>query len=175
MKVDKSQWITRPICELFNLQMGKTPSRKELHLWEGGDVPWVSISDMNSKNIYETKEMLPMSTIKSCNVPIVPSNTVIMSFKLTIGKVSILGIDAVHNEAIISIFPFVLSVFSPSFVHYSFFTLLLFGSSRFLVTLRLFVSILCKRCFFYIMIKNLHIIDRTPERRSSPCSNEFCF
>ena len=33
-----------------------------------------------------------------------PVGTMIMSFKLTIGKMSILGIDAVHNEAIISIF-----------------------------------------------------------------------
>lgn len=30
-----------------------------------------------------------------------------MSFKLTVGKTSILGIDAVHNEAIISIFPII--------------------------------------------------------------------
>ena len=35
-----------------------------------------------------------------------PKGTLIMSFKLTIGKVSYLGIDATNNEAIISIFPF---------------------------------------------------------------------
>ena len=34
------------------------------------------------------------------------AGTMIMSFKLTVGRVSILDIDAVHNEAIISIYPF---------------------------------------------------------------------
>lgn len=34
------------------------------------------------------------------------SGTLIMSFKLTVGRVSILGVNAIHNEAIISIFPY---------------------------------------------------------------------
>lgn len=36
-----------------------------------------------------------------------PQGSLIMSFKLTIGRTSILGIDAYHNEAIITINPYV--------------------------------------------------------------------
>ena len=55
-----------------------------------------------------TKEYISQKALseKFGNV-IVPIGTLIMSFKLTIGKVSMLGIDAVHNEAIISIYPYI--------------------------------------------------------------------
>ena len=71
-------------------------------------MPWVSIADMVPNGItIDTKEKISDLAVKDCLQKCVsPKGTLIMSFKLTIGKVSYLGVDATHNEAIISIFPF---------------------------------------------------------------------
>ena len=104
---DSWEWVR--FSNLVNFSMGKTPPRKETEYWENPIYPWVSIADMPADGtVLSTKEKVNQyaadNTFKS---GISPIGTLIMSFKLTVGKVSILGIDAYHNEAIISIFPFV--------------------------------------------------------------------
>lgn len=93
--------------EIVNFDIGKTPPRSELKYW-GKDYNWVSIADMISNGyIEETKEKIIQFALKErFKLDLVPKGTLLMSFKLTIGKVSILNIDAVHNEAIISIKPY---------------------------------------------------------------------
>ena len=92
---------------LVNYKMGKTPPRGEKSFWSN-DYNWVSISDMiDGKEINETKEMVSQKAyVNIFNNDISPKGTLLMSFKLTIGKVSILDIDSFHNEAIISIYPY---------------------------------------------------------------------
>lgn len=94
--------------EIIKYYMGKTPPRAEEEWW-GNDVPWVSIADMpESGHIVLTKEKVTKSALlKKFGNKISKAGTLLMSFKLTIGRVSILDIDAVHNEAIISIFPYI--------------------------------------------------------------------
>lgn len=106
MRVDKTKWTTKQISSFFDLQMGRTPSRKSLELWENGDTPWVSIADMSgTRFISSTKEKLSAATIKQCNIPIIPVGTVIMSFKLTIGKTCITNVPLTTNEAIMAFYP----------------------------------------------------------------------
>ena len=102
-------WVWIRFKNLVQFSLGKTPERVDSSYWNSNDCPWVSIADMEDKTtLSKTKECISQKALKvKFGNTYSPIGTLIMSFKLTIGKVSILGIDAVHNEAIISIFPFV--------------------------------------------------------------------
>ena len=90
--------------DIFDLQMGKTPSRSNLEYWNTTDYKWISIADLTktSKYIFETKEYLSKSAIKDSGIKVIPANTVVMSFKLSIGKTAITKEDMYSNEAIMA-------------------------------------------------------------------------
>ena len=101
------EWIR--FKDLVDYSMGKTPPRKETEYWSNGTLPWVSIADLVADGtVTGTKECVnSFAAENTFKGKISKAGTLLMSFKLTVGKVSILGIDAFHNEAIISIYPFV--------------------------------------------------------------------
>lgn len=90
--------------ELFDLQMGKTPSRNNLDYWNTKDNKWISIADLSKceKYITDTKEYISNIAIKESDINPIPANTVVMSFKLSIGKTAITKEVIYSNEAIMS-------------------------------------------------------------------------
>ncbi|ACV24091.1 restriction endonuclease subunit S [Methanocaldococcus fervens] len=100
------RWKWVKFENIVDFKMGKTPKRSEKRYWENGVYHWVSIGDMQDKYINTTKEKISEEAFREVfKGKIVPKGTLLMSFKLTIGRTAILNIDAVHNEAIISIYP----------------------------------------------------------------------
>ena len=95
----REDWDIRLFKDVFDLQMGKTPDRKNFSLFEG-DNTWVSIKDLDSKYISSSKECISDEAAK--NIKLVKRGTVIMSFKLTVGKTAIAGKDLYTNEAIMA-------------------------------------------------------------------------
>ncbi|HDI3271507.1 TPA: restriction endonuclease subunit S [Vibrio cholerae] len=102
------KWVRFP--DVAHYGPGKTPATKNSLYWDetGSGIPWVSIADLNDKST------VSVSTKKVSNIAVeqvfkrtpIPAGTMLMSFKLTVGKASILNVDAFHNEAIISVFPY---------------------------------------------------------------------
>jgi len=90
------------------LNIGKTPPRDDSRYWLNAKRNWVSISDMtNYGRIKTTKEQISEEAANSLMRESSPINTLLMSFKLTVGRTAILDIEAYHNEAIVSIYPYI--------------------------------------------------------------------
>lgn len=97
-------WKKNRADTFFNMSIGKTPPRAEKQWFtdEGNGTPWISISDMGNSGTYvfDTAEKLTADAISKHNVKVVPADTVLVSFKLTVGRVSITTTDMCTNEAI---------------------------------------------------------------------------
>lgn len=102
------EWAVLP--QICDYGPGKTPSTKNSMYWEEAQtgIPWVSISDMEHlKTLTQTaKRITSRAATDVFRCEPVPAGTMIMSFKLTLGKISKLGVDAYHNEAIIALHPY---------------------------------------------------------------------
>ena len=106
--------------ELFDLQMGKTPSRSVTEYWESGNNKWISIADLSKcgKYIYDTKECLSDIAVPESGIKQIPANTVVMSFKLSIGKTAITSEPMYSNEAIMSFRDRKLVQLLPEYIYY---------------------------------------------------------
>lgn len=97
-------WEKLSAESFFNITIGKTPPRAEnqwfTDMYKG--VPWVSISDMGDCGIFifTTTEGLTNEAVEKHKVKIIPAGTILLSFKLTVGRVSIATTNMCTNEAI---------------------------------------------------------------------------
>ncbi len=98
------RWTVTKTGSLFDIGIGKTPPRAERHWFshDPGDVPWMSIKDLGRTDIYisQVSEYLTPEAVERFRVRRVPDGTVVLSFKLTVGRSAITDGEMVSNEAI---------------------------------------------------------------------------
>lgn len=96
-------WEKKKAIDFFTMSIGKTPPRAEKQWFvdEKEGIPWVSISDMKGTTfICSTSEGLTKEACDKFKVKIVPAGTILLSFKLTVGRVSLANMCVCTNEAI---------------------------------------------------------------------------
>ena len=92
------EWEKYHLGDISLIGKGFTPSTSNPSFWDG-DLKWLSIADMNQgKYINQTTKKITSDGSK--NKEPVKKGTLLMSFKLSIGKLGILTEDMYTNEAI---------------------------------------------------------------------------
>lgn len=97
-------WSVGKLGEEFDITIGRTPPRIEQEWFStiSTGKKWISIKDIGNSGtyIFNTSEYLTDEAITKFNIPIIPENTTILSFKMTVGKLTITTEDMLSNEAI---------------------------------------------------------------------------
>lgn len=91
------EWEVKRLGDLCDISMGRTPPRLNAAMWGDGYV-WLSIADMNGKFVSSSKEEITNLAISGMKA--VAKGTLMMSFKLSIGRLCFAGCDLYTNEAI---------------------------------------------------------------------------
>ncbi len=97
-------WATASTGQISEVGIGKTPPRKEPE-WFSDDprhYRWISIRDMGQSDAFarRSSETLTPAAIERFNIRRIPDYTVLLSFKLTIGRLAITDGEMTTNEAI---------------------------------------------------------------------------
>ena len=100
----KEEWEEKPLEQVVDIAIGRTPPRKESKWFSTNpnDVKWLSIKDMGNDSVFlfNTSEYLTKEAVATFSIPIIPMNTVVLSFKMTVGRVGITTEQMLSNEAI---------------------------------------------------------------------------
>lgn len=89
--------------EQCSIEIGGTPSRNVPEYWDPAkdtSNAWVSIRDLSRRTINSTAEHISDLGAKRSNVKLQAEGTVLLSFKLSIGRVAFAGTPLYTNEAI---------------------------------------------------------------------------
>jgi type I restriction enzyme S subunit len=99
-----THWQILPLKHVAAFSTGWTPptGREDLY---GGQHLWANISDLGPKVIDATEKTISTAAIQEARLSVVAAGSLLFSFKLSIGTVSIAGSDMYTNEAIAAFSP----------------------------------------------------------------------
>ena len=98
----REAWKSDSVGSIAKVTSGGTPNRNVKEYWDGGTIPWITTSLIDSSVITHSEEFITEEGLKNSSAKIFPVGTILMAMYgqgKTRGKVSMLGIEATTNQA----------------------------------------------------------------------------
>ena len=95
-------WELKHVSDLFYVENGTTPSTKKLDYWKSGSINWFTPADLSKlkekKHVTESKRKITKDALDTCNLTLMPQNSLIISCRAPVGYVAILNEKSTFNQ-----------------------------------------------------------------------------
>ena len=101
-------WLRTTLGQVAEVEIGRTPARNQKSYWDPAKITmnrWATIADIKHKFVGTTSEHISELGVQHSKAKLVPPGTLLMSFKLTLGRVAITATPMYTNEAIAAFYP----------------------------------------------------------------------
>src|SRR3989344_5563409 len=92
------KWNRMKLGDVAEIESGGTPSSAKPEYWDGGDICWATLPDLENKYLFDTQRKLTQLGLKNSSAKLLPINSVVFSSRATIGEVAITKVETSTNQ-----------------------------------------------------------------------------
>ncbi len=92
------KWNKVKLGDVAEIESGGTPSSTKSEYWDGGDICWATLPDLENKYLFDTQRKITPLGLKNSSAKLLPINSVIFSSRATIGEVAITKVETSTNQ-----------------------------------------------------------------------------
>jgi len=92
------KWNKVKLGDVAEIESGGTPSSTKSEYWDGGDICWATLPDLENKYLFDTQRKITSLGLKNSSAKLLPINSVIFSSRATIGEVAITKVETSTNQ-----------------------------------------------------------------------------
>jgi type I restriction enzyme S subunit len=117
-------WEIKKVAELFRVKTGTTPSTKQMEYWNGGDISWITPSEMSKLNgrvfIQDSERKITDKGLRETNLTLLPIGAIVISTRAPVGYVAVTRGDTTFNQGCKGLIPKKADEIFPEFYAYYF-------------------------------------------------------
>ncbi len=102
-------WESKKVVELFLVETGTTPSTKQVEYWNGGQINWITPSDMSKLNgriyIQNSERKITEKGLRETNLTLLPAGAIVISTRAPVGYVAVIRRDTTFNQGCKGLIP----------------------------------------------------------------------